>query len=303
LQRGSDDFVRDELKFAMMREHHTEDGFVDHIIAQAQFYGLTTDRKNIRVETHPDSKSGLTFLAVDVNYSTPVDLYYSTYQLRRHPPSRIYDVLSISQHEQLRTGRDWISTPDSRCSWGVSRTIFLADTTFVSHRRHSIKRKIDNETDRDSDGVRMRWPHPKEGKMRKILLFIGILWTSIPALHAEGSFYTAREFVQMCELYDRYQSAGTDDSVEALRLGICLGYFRGVHVTYQLYELLSDRSQATTRTATRRASALVCIPERATIEETVRVFLKYMKDHPEKLDEGADLMILEALAGAFPCKD
>src|SRR5206468_9437999 len=164
--------------------------------------------------------------------------------------------------------------------------------------------KIDNETDRDSDGVRMRWPHPKEGKMRKILLFIGILWTSIPALHAEGSFYTAREFVQMCELYDRYQSAGTDDSVEALRLGICLGYFRGVHVTYQLYELLSDRSQATTtRTATRRASALVCIPERATIKETVRVFLKYMKDHPEKLHEGADLMILEALAGAFPCKD
>jgi hypothetical protein len=45
---------------------------------------LTTDRKNIRVETHPDSTSGLTFLAVDVNYSTPVDLYYSTYQLRRH---------------------------------------------------------------------------------------------------------------------------------------------------------------------------------------------------------------------------
>ncbi len=52
----------------MMRERHTEDGLVDHIIAQAQLYGLTTDRKNIRVETHPDSKSVLTFLAVDVNY-------------------------------------------------------------------------------------------------------------------------------------------------------------------------------------------------------------------------------------------
>jgi len=104
LQRGSDDFVRDELKFAMMRERQTEDGLVDHIIAQAQFYGLTTDRKNIRVETHPDSKSGLTFLAVDVNYSTPVDLYYSTYQLRRHPPSRIYDVLSISP---ARAIGDW----------------------------------------------------------------------------------------------------------------------------------------------------------------------------------------------------
>ena len=79
-----DDFVRDELKFAMMRERHTEDRLVDHIIEQAQFYGLTTDKKNIRVETHHDSTSGLTFLAVDVNYSTPVDLYYSTYQLRRH---------------------------------------------------------------------------------------------------------------------------------------------------------------------------------------------------------------------------
>src|SRR5439155_468633 len=175
-------------------------------------------------------------LAVDVNYSTPVDLYYSTYQLRRHPPSRIYDVLSISQHEQLRTGRDWISTPDSRCSWGVSRTIFLADTTFVSHRRHSIKRKIDNETDRDGDDVRMRWPHPKDGKMRKILLFIGILWTSIPALHAEGSFYTAREFVQMCELYDRYHYASLDDTHVGLRLGNCLGDLRRNDVRFQRSE-------------------------------------------------------------------
>src|SRR3989442_6084157 len=87
-----------------MRPVVPEDGLIDHIIAKSQFYGLTTDRKNIRVETHPDSKSGLTFLAVDVNYSTPVDLYYSTYQLRRHPPSRIYDVLSISP---ARAIEDW----------------------------------------------------------------------------------------------------------------------------------------------------------------------------------------------------
>jgi len=79
-----DDFVRDELKFAVMREPDTEQHLVDHIRGQAQFYGLTTDQKNIRIQKHKDPKSGLTFLAADVKYSTPVDLFYFTYQLHRH---------------------------------------------------------------------------------------------------------------------------------------------------------------------------------------------------------------------------
>ena len=79
-----DDFVRDELKFALMRERGTEQHLVDHIRDTAQFYGMTTDKKNIRIEKHKDASSGLTFLAADVNYSTPVDLFYFTYQLHRH---------------------------------------------------------------------------------------------------------------------------------------------------------------------------------------------------------------------------
>jgi len=79
-----DDFVRDELKFELMRERHTDERLVAHIIEQAQFYGLRTDKKNVRIQQHKDTTSGVSFLVADVNYSTPVDLFYFTYQLHRH---------------------------------------------------------------------------------------------------------------------------------------------------------------------------------------------------------------------------
>jgi len=130
---------------------------------------------------------------------------------------------------------------------------------------------------------RMRWPHPKEGKMRKILLLIGVLWTGAEALHAEGSLYTAREFVQMCEQVDREDN----NTLEANHSGYCLGYFWAV-----------IRWNETGRT---RSS--LCVPQRVTVDELRKVFLKYMNDYPEKLHEDADLMVWEALMGPFACKD
>lgn len=78
-----DDFVRDEVKFAPVRESDDKAHLVEHITRQAQFYGLEIDPKSIEVVKHTDTGSGITKLEVDVNYTSPVDLYYFTFPLRR----------------------------------------------------------------------------------------------------------------------------------------------------------------------------------------------------------------------------
>ena len=83
-----DDFVRDEVKYAPTRESDEKESlrthFQGHLTQQAQFYGLTLNPDGITVDKHTDTDSGITRLNVEVNYTTPVDLYYFTFPIRRH---------------------------------------------------------------------------------------------------------------------------------------------------------------------------------------------------------------------------
>src|SRR5262245_34626493 len=79
-----DDFVRDEVKFTPMREPRTRGHLVEHITEQAKYYGLILDKKTILVSQGQDRATGITKLSVDLEYSSPVDLYYFTTNIRRH---------------------------------------------------------------------------------------------------------------------------------------------------------------------------------------------------------------------------
>ena len=79
-----EDFIKDELKFAVVREDDSKEHLTEHIKEQAQYYGLNINEKNIVVEKSKAPDSGITTVSADVTYVTPVDLFYFTYQLRRH---------------------------------------------------------------------------------------------------------------------------------------------------------------------------------------------------------------------------
>lgn len=79
-----DDFTRDEVKYAPLRDASTKEHFVLHLIEQAHFYGLDIDPEDIGYQKNRDADSGITTLAVDVNYTVPVDLYYFKLPLKRH---------------------------------------------------------------------------------------------------------------------------------------------------------------------------------------------------------------------------
>jgi hypothetical protein len=49
-------------------------------------------------------------------------------------------------------------------------------------------------------------------------------------------------------------------------------------------------------------SPIACFPEDGTVGQVARIVVKWMKDHPEKLNEAAPVCVLTALYNAFPCK-
>jgi hypothetical protein len=79
-----EDFAADEVKYAPFRENDTTEHLTEHLRQQAQFYGLNLNNKDVVVKRHTDEGSGVTIISVDLQYASPVDLYYFSYQLRRH---------------------------------------------------------------------------------------------------------------------------------------------------------------------------------------------------------------------------
>jgi len=47
---------------------------------------------------------------------------------------------------------------------------------------------------------------------------------------------------------------------------------------------------------------LICLPEKSTRIQEIRVVRKYISDHPETAHQPAVVLVIKALHGAFPCK-
>ena len=45
-----------------------------------------------------------------------------------------------------------------------------------------------------------------------------------------------------------------------------------------------------------------CAPKEATYAQYVKVVVKYLRDHPERLHESRQLLVQDALHAAFPCR-
>jgi hypothetical protein len=71
----------------------------------------------------------------------------------------------------------------------------------------------------------------------------------------------------------------TQNKYEAWRDGVCVGVIEGVSAT----------------------SPLVCPAENVTLGQEVRVVIKFLQEHPEKLHLRGSKLVQEALAQAFPC--
>lgn len=81
---------------------------------------------------------------------------------------------------------------------------------------------------------------------------------------------------------------------DALLAGRCFGMVRGI-VSFR--ELIFPYMEGNGFTKP------VCFPEQGiAVEQAVRVVLKYLNDHPEKLHMDDAILVAVALADAFPCR-
>lgn len=99
------------------------------------------------------------------------------------------------------------------------------------------------------------------------------------------------------EVHSKCRHLIDEGKLDSVSSGFCAGFVSGVIETqtwWQLRELSdSKRNQNVEH---------FCIPGTVTNDQIVKIFVKYLDDHPEKLHEPAVLLLLTSLHQAFPCK-
>ena len=78
-------------------------------------------------------------------------------------------------------------------------------------------------------------------------------------------------------------------SVNAIRFGYCYGYIQGV-IDMNAFNKSSGQPP------------LFCLPTTISNGRIARLLFDYLKSHPERLQEQAGLLIIDAYTDAFPCK-
>ena len=100
-------------------------------------------------------------------------------------------------------------------------------------------------------------------------------------LHAANS--TGNELMENCK--------GFDTSKPSLKSGLCGGYIVGVEAGY---------SAAVERF---HGKPTYCVPVHVTNAQIIKVALKYMHEHPERLHFGPESLIITTMDIGFPCSD
>ena len=76
------------------------------------------------------------------------------------------------------------------------------------------------------------------------------------------------------------------------RIGFCLGFMQGVTQTNLVYQVRP------------KDSAVFCLPEGGVKNgQAARVFVKYLRDHPEELHRAEIVLAFAAFQDAFPCRN
>lgn len=76
-------------------------------------------------------------------------------------------------------------------------------------------------------------------------------------------------------------------------IGLCLGLVAGVRDTMHVYNKLSTTVPEALR---------VCFPRQVTNEQSAQIVLKYLQNHPEKLNISYLPLVVAALSDAYPCE-
>jgi hypothetical protein len=114
---------------------------------------------------------------------------------------------------------------------------------------------------------------------QSLIVALFILAVYIP-VQADDAGMTGNDLLRRCEWQG--ENAAIKIMNDTFCLGIIAGYTDALRTSF-------------------RNSEIVCMPNQAEWEQRKKVVLKYMNEHPEKLHEYYEVLIMEAMEEAFPC--
>ena len=90
---------------------------------------------------------------------------------------------------------------------------------------------------------------------------------------------------------------GTDS--DRLSAKWCLGYLDGFVGGFKAMEMVASK---TYEEYLRMSKTYVCFPEHSTLGQDMRVVVKFLQDHPERLHEDEEFLVFKAFQAAYPCE-
>ena len=132
--------------------------------------------------------------------------------------------------------------------------------------------------------------------MRARLALTGILFLVALSLSAFGET-TGNDVLNSCQTAVRYIDNNGEFTNEHFDSGWCTGWIAGV---LQLTKLHNERIIVTKEKST---MLQFCVPDSGIpVIQAVRVVVKFLKEHPEQLNEDGMGLTIAALKSTFPCK-
>jgi hypothetical protein len=97
------------------------------------------------------------------------------------------------------------------------------------------------------------------------------------------------DMLRPCGIYEGIQSGRQADVTndETLGMGYCLGLILGI-------KFLAGA-------ATKNTTYPICVPDNAPSGQVLSVVLRYLRNHPQKLNDNFLYLIMDALLEAWPC--
>jgi hypothetical protein len=117
---------------------------------------------------------------------------------------------------------------------------------------------------------------------RVVFIALVVLFMGVPA-NSELPPSNGNELIENCK------EAIKGDSDDFFKSGWCYGFLQGASEMFVMAKILGQLPPS------------YCMPAEVTEKQAVRIVMKYLQNHPEKLHYPRTNLVYRALAQAFPC--
>ena len=137
--------------------------------------------------------------------------------------------------------------------------------------------------------------------MKSAWTFLPLVMLSALAIAQNQNTYNevdGNRFLTHCSQLLKHADAGFSAETDSFDSEWCLAYMQGFSDGWEGSTLAHSKDYEDYR---KTAQTIFCIPAEVTLGQEIRVVVKWLQDHPERLHHEASAEIVAALRTAFPC--